>query len=50
MQQLWTTINGNGPNQQVKRMIGALGGFVDSLHRLAIGPLGVPSIWPLCAS
>ena len=28
-----------GVNHQVKRMIGQLGGFVDTLHRVAVGPL-----------
>eukprot|EP01052_Picozoa_sp_SAG31_P048663 SAG31_NODE_10288_length_1160_cov_1.448633_2_plen_296_part_01 len=31
-----------GFNHQVKRMIGALGGFVETLHREAIGPLCLP--------
>eukprot|EP01050_Picozoa_sp_SAG11_P015009 SAG11_NODE_1905_length_4085_cov_6.851480_3_plen_205_part_00 len=33
-----------GFNHQVKRMLGALGGFVESLHREALGPLSLDRV------
>jgi pseudouridine synthase len=38
-----------GFNHQVKRMLGALGGFVDKLHRLSFGPLSLATEGPSVA-